>query len=355
MVQPADHDLFEGSKMTFGEHLDELRSALLKALLSLIVGFLIGLFFGKDIVTFLQVPMVKALEQYYANQSAPKYVKMLEERIARDQSMPPELEGFGELSSEDKIEAVKDLLDKKQMLPEEVYVDPVELFGELKKSAPEMVEGIKPPSTDSEQMVRLFIWRRLGEDDRTKLKSLSGPEPFLVYIKASLLFGFVAGSPLIFYFMWNFVGTGLYPHEKKYVHVFLPFSLLLFLAGAALAFFAVFRYVLRFLFLFNSAMGIDPDPRINEWLSFALMLPLGFGISFQLPLVMLFLERIGIFSVAIYLEKWRVAVLVIAVLSMLLTPSDPQSMVLMTIPLTGLYFFGVLLCRFMPRRKTPLG
>jgi sec-independent protein translocase protein TatC len=98
-------------------------------------------------------------------------------------------------------------------------------------------------------------------------------------------------------------------------------------------------------------MGIDPDPRIDEWLSFVLLLPLGFGISFQLPLVMLFLERIGVFSVAAYVEKWRVAVLVIAVLSMLLTPADPGSMLLMAVPLIVLYFGGVLLCRFMPRRK----
>jgi len=77
-------------------------------------------------------------------------------------------------------------------------------------------------------------------------------------------------------------------------------------------------------------------------------LPLGFGISFQLPLVMLFLERIGIFSVETYLQKWRIAVLVISVLSMFLTPADPGSMLLMGVPLVVLYFGGILLCRTMP-------
>jgi sec-independent protein translocase protein TatC len=102
-------------------------------------------------------------------------------------------------------------------------------------------------------------------------------------------------------------------------------------------------------------MGIDPDPRITDWLTFVLFLPLGFGISFQLPLVMLFLERIGIFTIANYLGRWRIAVLVILIVATVLTPSDPYSMMLMAAPLVLLYFFGIALCKLMPRRTTPFG
>ncbi len=360
MVQPADRDLFEGSKMTFGEHLDELRVALIKSIVAIMAGFLVGLFVGHSIVIFIQSPMVSALESYYADQAVPKYMAMLDSKLAGGELLPPSLAGYADLSAEDRAEKVRQMLAEKQMLPEMVYVDPAELIGELKRKMPEAFADVNPPARDAEQldtdrMVQIFFWRPLGEDDRTRLKSLSGPEPFMVYIKASLVFGLVLASPAVFYYVWTFVGAGLYPHEKHYVHVFLPFSLALFLAGAALAFFVVFRYVLGFLLMFNAAMGIDPDPRISEWLGFALVLPLGFGISFQLPLVMLFLERIGVFTVAIYLEKWRIAVLVIFVLSMLLPPADPTSMILMAVPLTGLYFGGILLCRFMPRRKTPFG
>jgi len=98
-------------------------------------------------------------------------------------------------------------------------------------------------------------------------------------------------------------------------------------------------------------MGIDPDPRISDWLSFILILPLGFGISFQLPLVMLFLERIGVMSVPAYIEKWRISILIICVMSMMLTPADPTSMLLMAIPLTFLYFGGIGLCKWMPRGR----
>jgi sec-independent protein translocase protein TatC len=86
-----------------------------------------------------------------------------------------------------------------------------------------------------------------------------------------------------------------------------------------------------------------------------MMLPLGFGISFQLPLVMLFLNRIGIFTLEAYLSRWRIAVLVIFVLAMFLTPADPISMLLLAVPLTILYFGGVALCKWLPRPKSPYG
>ena len=80
---------------------------------------------------------------------------------------------------------------------------------------------------------------------------------------------------------------------------------------------------------------------------------MGFGIAFQLPLVMFFLNRIGLISVKAYLEKWRIAILIIFVLSMILTPADPISMLLMALPLSGLYFLGIAMAQWMPRGRSP--
>ena len=137
------------------------------------------------------------------------------------------------------------------------------------------------------------------------------------------------------------------------MHLYLPISLLLFVGGALFAFYVVFNYVLDFLFQFNATMGISPDPRVNEYIGFVMLLPLGFGVAFQLPLVMLFLNRFGIISISAFLSKWRIAILVISIVSMLLTPQDPMSMALMAIPLTLLYFIGILMCRFMPGGRNP--
>ena len=168
-------------------------------------------------------------------------------------------------------------------------------------------------------------------------------------MKAALLVGVVLAGPWILYQLWTFVAAGLYPHEKRWVHVFLPFSTGLFLAGVSVAFFFVFDFVLDYLLAFNSWLGLDPDPRISEWLSFVLLLPIGFGLGFQLPLVMLFLERIGIFDQKAYAEQWRMAILVIVIASAILTPADPYSMLFLAGPLCGLYFGGLMLCRFFPR------
>ena len=180
-------------------------------------------------------------------------------------------------------------------------------------------------------------------------------EPFTNYVKVSLMVGAILASPWILFQIWQFVAAGLYPHERRYVQQYFPFSVGLILTGAALAFFVVFEPVLNFLFSFNRSLGIDPDPRINEWLGFVLLLPVGFGVAFQLPLVMLFLERIGVFTLRSYLTQWRIAVLVIFVLAALLTPPDPYSMLLMAFPLSLLYFGGIILCKLMPQKPNPYG
>ncbi|MEM8680077.1 MAG: twin-arginine translocase subunit TatC, partial [Planctomycetota bacterium] len=195
------------------------------------------------------------------------------------------------------------------------------------------------------RMVELVTWSPVD----VNVQALSVHEPFLIYLKAALVVAFILASPWIFLQVWEFVAAGLYPHERKLVYTFLPFSIGLFLLGASLAFFFVFEPVLDFLFQWNLNIDVNAQPRITDWISFVLLLPLGFGVSFQLPLVMLFLERIGVFTVESYLSQWRIAVLAIFVLSMFLTPADPVSMILMAIPLTILFFGGVLLCKYFPR------
>jgi sec-independent protein translocase protein TatC len=345
-----DEDLFRDTTMTFGEHLEELRSCLFKAIVGLAIGFVIGLFVGGRVVRFIQTPLERALESHYRIESETKIQAKLEDLKGAGYALPAD------------VTELKKHIARTNLMFEEVYVNPREMLMMLQQVAPEQFAGLtldgaapgeSPPDGKDHDLARVFFWRPISDDLRIRLISLSPHEVFMIYIKASLVVGAILASPWIFFQIWSFVAAGLYPHERRYVHLFLPISLGLFFAGAALAFFFVFEPVLDFLFRFNRAMGIDPDTRITEWLNFVLVLPLGFGIAFQLPLVMLFLERIGIFDVEAYLSKWKVAILVIAVLSMFLTPADPYSMVLMAIPLTVLYFGGILFCRLMPRGKSP--
>lgn len=340
----SDKDLFSDSTMTFGEHLEELRACLFKAIIWLAVGICAGLYVGGDVANYIQTPLENALRTFYQNKS----IEGVQHEAAKtsDKSM-----------TETPAEATK-LVEEGQLLPEEYYISPADLLLQLQQHYPEQFKKVAiptagPAATSRKDLIKLFLWRPMETDPRVKVKSLSAHEAFSIYMKASVLVGIVLASPMVFYHLWSFVAAGLYAHEKRYVYVFFPFSVILFLAGAALAFFVVFKPVLSFLFSFNSWMGIDPDPRISEWLSFVLILPLGFGIGFQLPLVMLFIERIGLLTREFYWRQWRLAVLIIAVIAVVLTPPDPYSMMLMFTPLTLLYFGGIGLCRFMPALRSP--
>ncbi|MBN2295971.1 MAG: twin-arginine translocase subunit TatC [Pirellulales bacterium] len=349
----SDDNLFESSTMSFGEHLEELRTCLFKSLIGLVIGFGIGLFAGPWVVDAIQTPLQDALAKYYEGQSADRIGAMLIEQQEGGEPLP---DGTA-LEDPQKVE---EFIKKQHFLAQEVFVDPDTILRQLKKRYPDKLDDVSlPPPSDAESAISeddlmpILLWHRTEDDPRVKAKSFNAHEAFTIYIKASLLVGALLSSPYIFYQIWTFVAAGLYPHEKKFVRIFAPFSLTLFLLGAAMAFFFVFEPVLNFLFGINKALGIDIDPRISEWLSFVLVLPLGFGVSFQLPLVMLFLERIGIFDISTYLSKFRVAILVIFIISMFLTPADPTSMFLMAIPLTILYFGGILLCKYMPKSRSP--
>lgn len=329
-TDPPD-DPLDKSKMSFAAHLEELRLALFKSLAALLLGTLLGLLFGWSVVDYIQTPIRDSLETFYRGQAEEQNLQLLEEKQAAGEAVPADL-----------TTAAENMADE-GLVPEVIYLAPDELDRLLGK---EVTDEATPTTRDG--LVKLRVFKQLESDPRLSLVSLSGQEPFFVYVKASLVVGALIASPFIFFFIWDFVAAGLYKHERKYIYIFLPISLGLFFSGAALAFFVAMDYVLDFLFWFNAQMGISPTPQISEWMSFVLILPLGFGISFQLPLVMLFLERINVFSVEVYLSKWRIAVLVISVISMFLTPADPGSMLLMGIPLVILYFGGIALCKYMP-------
>lgn len=324
-----DDDLFKESTMTFGAHLEELRSALLRSLIGLAIAFVIGLAIGNHVVHFFEQPVRDALIRFYtADKKA--------------------VDGY---------------------LPVQYHMDPADLASLLKGEAPKPVtktnaESDAKPKTEAEAkaaaeagparvMIPITLYERVEDSRVVNLTTLSAQEAFMIWMKAALITSAVLASPWVFYQIWMFVAAGLYPHEKRYVHIFLPISVMLFMAGASIAFFFVFGFVLDFLFGFNKWLNLNPEVRIAEWLSFVLMLPIGFGISFQLPLVMLFLERIHVFTIEKYLSNWRISIMAIFVIAMILTPADPYSMLLMAVPLCVLYYLGIALCKWMPRGESP--
>src|SRR5207244_4154581 len=181
------------------------------------------------------------------------------------------------------------------------------------------------------------------------LATFNAQEGLLGYFKVSMVTGLVLASPWIFYQIWSFIAAGLYPHEKRYVNIFLPVSIGLFLAGVFVCEIFVIPKAVEALLWFNEWLGLAPDLRLNEWLGFAIFMPLVFGISFQTPLVMLFIQRVGILSVDSYRNKRRISWFLMAVFAAVITPStDPISMMFLWIPMGLLFELGIWLCLWLP-------
>ena len=342
-------DLFEKSSMSFGEHLEELRKALTKAFIWLGVGTAVGLYFGTSVVKFVESPLRASLSEFKIEQAKRLFYK------ANGVVASPEMAKWMQTNG---------------VVPERVFIDPQELsspasspVAEELASAAELAptessdETANPQASQSthnpwkdvdvarlKRLQPLLLWRPI----ENKLLTFNVLEGFMIWLKAGLVVGAMIGSPGIFFHVWQFLAAGLYPHERRYVYWYMPLSLALFFAGLSLAFFVVFPLMLAFMLTYNLEMEIDMAPRLNEYMSLALMIPLGFGIAFQLPLVMLALHRFGIVSVEMFMKQWRMAVLVIAFLAMVLTPADVYTMLGLFFPMVGLYFFGIFLCRFMP-------
>jgi len=357
MPRPSDEDLFQSSTMTFGEHLEELRVCLIRAALGLSVAVLIGFFVARPVVHLIEEPLRRALGKYYTERA----IETFDTWQPRQAGGPPlpysrdeivdavEQHGMSFELREVHPDRLRRVLnpagdDTASLLPAKAAAVTA-TTGTAAATATTTGSPIAAFSLDS--LVPMLLWQPLSRDPRVSITTLSAQEAFGIYVKAALLTGVVLASPWIFYQLWIFVAAGLYPHEKRWVWLFLPISVGLFLAGVSLAFFFVFDFVLDYLLEFNEWLGLDPDPRISEWLGFVLILPIGFGLGFQLPLVMLFLERIGVFDAATYAAQWRIAVIVIFVVSAILTPADPYSLLFLAIPLCLLYFGGLAICRWV--------
>lgn len=323
-----------------------LRVHVFRALLGIMLAVAVTLFFGDRIFYWLRTPVESALRNRGLDETT------IEMDIPT-QSFYSWVTGFFRTEEKKPSEAVQPpplKLNRNQL---RVHVDRSELLRALgQEPGPQAAESASAGSEKS-QTIELtlnapeFAQLQRVIEDSSRITTFKVEEGFMSYMKVCFISGLLLASPWVFYQLWLFVAAGLYPHERKYVHIYLPMSVGLFIAGALAGYFYAFPLMLDFLIGFNQWLGIVVQPRLSEYISLAMLMPLMFGVSFQLPLVMVFLERIGICSVQTYKDNWRVAVLAISIVSMVLTTSpDPWSMLLMMFPLLVLYVLGIFLCGF---------
>lgn len=177
-------------------------------------------------------------------------------------------------------------------------------------------------------------------------------EAFVTRIKISFWAACFIAFPVIASQVWMFVAPGLYKNERGAFLPYLCITPVLFLVGGALAYYVVFPSVFRFLLSFQEdggpgALPIDAVPRIGEFLSFSLSLIFAFGLSFQMPVALTLMARVGILSSGLLVQYRRYAILGNTLAASLFTPPDAFSMMSLAVPLYILYEISIWSCRYV--------
>jgi sec-independent protein translocase protein TatC len=325
-------DYFRETRMSFGDHIEELRSHMLRAIYGFVVGMVVALIFAKWVFAIITGPVESQLMVFYNHR-----VKKVQDELK---------EGRSDLQQLDLPKEMPYLIRRADAERMGWNVAGLEVEGDDMVKVPFWV---KPLSTS---IILAEAQRQVGRPPM--LSTLNVMEAFLVYFKVVAVTGLVISSPWVFWQLWAFVAAGLYPHEKKYVHKYLPVSVGLFLAGVVLCQVVVIPNAISSLLWFNQWLDLEPDLRLNEWLTFAILLPLVFGLSFQTPLVMLFLGKIGIMDAASFRKRRIIAYFVLCIFAAMVTPSDALSMLLLMIPMWGLYELGILMVKYSAPPPEPV-
>jgi sec-independent protein translocase protein TatC len=196
---------------------------------------------------------------------------------------------------------------------------------------------------------QILAWMARPVGGLEKLEAIEVTENLGVFMQVALLGGALLAMPFIVYQVWQFITPGLEPHEKRYVYMLAPAATLLFIAGAAFAYFVMLPAAVPALLGFAP---IPTRPRPANYVSFVTNLMFWVGISFEMPLFIFFLAKVRLVGPRDLLRNWRVAVFLIALLAALVTPTgDPINMGLVMIPLVVLYILSILLARVAYRES----
>ncbi|MES2935317.1 MAG: twin-arginine translocase subunit TatC [Pseudomonadota bacterium] len=165
--------------------------------------------------------------------------------------------------------------------------------------------------------------------------------PFLVPMKVTLLFAFILALPWILYQVWAFIAPGLYAHEKKLVMPLVVSSSALFIIGVAFCYFLVFGRVFKFINEF-APTSISVMPDIENYLDFVMTMCLAFGATFEVPVVVVIVVRMGLVSIERLREIRRYVIVGAFVIAAIVTPPDVVSQLALAIPMCLLYELGLL-------------
>lgn len=293
MAAPKPEDPIESARMTLGEHLDELRKRLVRGFAVLIGTFLLGFGFYQQIDHLLTWPFHQAVQ----------------------------------LMNESRAEELRArLLEHPETPPATYFVE-----GDVARG--ELVEA---------------------ERAEERLIATGPMEGFNYSISIAVYFALFTGLPFLLYELWQFVSAGLYRHERKAVLRYLPYSIGLFVVGMVFSFVWCVPYVLYYLGVTFPIEKLKPQWRVSEYFDVLSTMCLGMGLLFQLPVVMVFVMRVGLVEPKTFAKYRRHFILAAFIIAAILSPPDFYSTAVMAIPMIVLYELGILIGRWVYKpRETP--
>ncbi len=222
-------------------------------------------------------------------------------------------------------------------------------IGNLLASAIEIIAGSERLQGSTTGFLVLFLRSKTTNVDAELFKE--GPlEGIMAFLGISLTFGILLSSPILLYQIWAFISPALSHKEKRYAVPLFFIILIFFMSGVLFAYFIVVPVVLQF--SANLFPGLENRWMIGRHVKFIMRLMLGFGIGFELPMVMAFLARIDVINADGFREKRKYAIVLIFVASAILTPADALSMILMAVPLLCLYQLGIWFASLLEKRES---
>lgn len=203
-------------------------------------------------------------------------------------------------------------------------------------------------ANDIYHVVALPLLRALPQG--TTIIATGVASPFFTPIKLTFWLSLFIAIPFVLYQLWAFVAPGLYRHERRMVFPLLLSSTLLFYMGMAFAYFVVFPIAFPF-FIGSAPQGVQAMPDISAYLDIVLGMFFAFGVAFEVPVALVLLVAVGVVDPASLAKKRPYVIVWAFVVAMVLTPPDPLSQTLLAVPMLVLFEIGLLIGRWMKRRK----
>jgi sec-independent protein translocase protein TatC len=332
--------------MSFLEHLDELRSRLMRSVLFVFLAAMGCWFVSDRIYAFLAVPVERALGEAQRQQIP------IDGLIGTEKILP--------LTSLQENEVGRYIFPQETKMGATVIPAGVSVLARVVKGAQGNLglfteepiyagniiipKGVKLPADFSGSAEQFS-----GTSD--KLIVTSAIEPFSLYVKVSLYAAVCLSVPFLLWQIWAFVSPGLYPHERAYVTPFIALSSISFVLGAMFAYKVIFPPAARYL------LGLGQDFRLllkaDDYFDFIIIVMLGMGVVFQMPAVTYVLARIGLVTAGFLVRIWKTSLIVILVAAAVLSPTnDIPNMLLFAAPMIVLYLVSIFVAWIFSRPRT---